>query len=212
MGLYPETITLMVTEESGIRWPSDLLGKRIDMGLPSSGRFASISRLFELLGIQSSDFKGVFGFTQNRAIDELCQNTIDATLFIAGHPNSNVARAIRECRVRLIPFEGPGIEEALATSADYQKTRIPWGTYPELPSAIISYAVYSTVVTRADVDPALVETVVTRTLENLDALSVSSPVLAGITADGLRNNGLTAPLHPGAERAYSGFNSGEGGS
>ena len=66
-----------------------------------------------------------------------------------------------------------------------------------------SYAVFSTIVTRADVDPELVETFVARTIENIEDLPKTSAVLTGLTVEGLRTNGLTAPLHPGAERAYA---------
>jgi len=206
MGLYPETITIIVGAESGINKPADLIGKRIDMGPLSSGRFASISRLFELLDIKSADFKHLFGFTQARAIDELCDGYIDATVFIVGHPNSNVARALSECGARMISFDGPVIETSLGAATDYEKILIPWTTYPDLAVNVNSYAVFSTIVTRTDVDPGLVETFVARTLENLEDLSEISAVLTGLTMEGLRTNGLTAPLHPGAERAYAATN------
>ena len=203
MGLYPEAITIIVSAESGINSLADLIGKRIDMGFPSSGRFASITRLFELLDIESSDFKGVFGFTQGRAIDELCANHIDATVLIVGHPNSNVSRAMSECGAKMISFDGPVIETSLGAATDYQKAVVTSTTYPALESDIISYAVYSTIVTRADVAPELVDIFVTQTLENLENLSMESDILAGLTVEGLRTNGLTAPLHPGAEQAFN---------
>ena len=207
MGLYPETITVIVSAESGIARPAGLIGKRVDIGPPSSGRYASISRLLEVLDYKLSDFKSTFGFTQARAIDELCAGHIDATIFIVGHPNKNVARAMDECGARMISFDGPLIETSLGAATDYQKILIPWRTYPDLAPDVNSYAVFSTIVTRADTDPELVETFVVRTLENLDDLSIASTVLAGVTVEGLRSNGLTAPLHPGAERAYSAANS-----
>ena len=202
MGLYPETITVIVSAESGINSPADLVGNRIDMGVPSSGRFASITRLFELLDIKSSDFEGIFGFTQSRAIDELCANHIDATVLIVGHPSSNVSRAINECGAKIISFDGPLIEASLSVATDYQKTAITSTTYPVLEENVISYAVYSTIVTRVDVAPELVDTFVTRTLENLENMSTESEIFSGLTVESLRTNGLTAPLHPGAEQAF----------
>jgi TRAP transporter TAXI family solute receptor len=205
MGLYPETITIIARAESGIERPADLVGKSVDMGPPSSGRFASISRLFELFDFKLSDFESVFGFTQARAIDELCAGNLDAAVLIVGHPNSNVARALEECGAQLIPFDNQLIEQTLGAATDYQKLTIPLTSYPELAADVSSYAVFSTIVTRADVDTKLVEIFVTRILENLDDLSNTSAVLSGLSTEGLRNNGLTAPLHPGAELAYSAF-------
>ena len=205
MGLYPETITLIVSAESGITRPADLIGKHIDMGPPSSSRFASVSRLFDLLKIKPTDFKSVLGFTPDRAIDELCGGNVDAIVFIVGHPNANVARAMSECGAQMISLDGPVIEASLGTAKEYLKIQIPATTYPGLNTNVDSYAVYSTIVTRADIDAELINTFVTRILENLNGLAKASEVLVGLTMDGMRDNGLTAPLHPGAERAYKAF-------
>ena len=208
MGLYPETITFIVAADSGITGLADLAGKRVDMGPPSSTRFASMSRLLALLKIDPADFHSVLGFTQDRAIDELCAGNVDATLFIVGHPNNNVARAMKECHAIMVSLDGAAVKAGLGEALEYRRILIPADTYPDLNTDVNSYAVYATVVTRADTSPKLVETFVTRTLQSLEALAKASEVLDGLTEAGLRVNGLAAPLHPGAERAYSEFEQG----
>jgi TRAP-type uncharacterized transport system substrate-binding protein len=50
-----------------------------------------------------------------------------------------------------------------------------------------------------------VEVFVRQTLNALPALARRAPVLAGLDPAEMRSRGLTAPLHPGAARAFEAF-------
>jgi len=51
-------------------------------------------------------------------------------------------------------------------------------------------------------DPAIVRSLVATALTDLPELAARAPVLAGMTPETMRSEGLTAPLHPGAEAAF----------
>ena len=83
------------------------------------------------------------------------------------------------------------------------RSTIPAGTYPSLTSDVPAFAVTATLVTRSDVDADIVEALVSDTLAALPDLAVRSPLFEGLSPMAMRSRGLTAPLHPGAEAAFS---------
>jgi TRAP transporter TAXI family solute receptor len=124
-------------------------------------------------------------------------------VLIAGHPNAAVARATERCGAVIVPVAGPTVERAFAGSSDFVRSTIPAGAYPGVAADIPSFAVTATVITRADMDAETVEALVAGTLTALPALALRSPLLAGLSPTDMRTRGFTAPLHPGAQAAFS---------
>lgn len=57
MALYSEPFNLIARRDANIAGIHDLVGKRIDIGQPSSGRQATINAVMEVFGIKRSDFR-----------------------------------------------------------------------------------------------------------------------------------------------------------
>lgn len=203
MSLYPETLTLLARADAGIANVADLIGKRVDIGHPASGRRATIDWLLSALETESTDFAEIAELPSGNALDALCEGSIDATLLIVGHPNAAVRRALATCDTVLIPFSGPAIDAVIADSAYFEPAAIPAGSYPGMTSDIPSFAVTATIVTLADQNPDLVGELVTRTLESLHAVGQRAPVLSGLDPSEMATRGLTAPIHPGATAAFA---------
>jgi TRAP transporter TAXI family solute receptor len=87
MSLYPEALTILTRADSGIEGSADLLGRSVDIGHPSSGRHATIVRLLGALRLGEANFTELTEFTDNAAINELCDGRLDAVVLIVGHPN-----------------------------------------------------------------------------------------------------------------------------
>jgi TRAP transporter TAXI family solute receptor len=203
--LFPETLTLLVRGDVPIESVADLAGKSFDIGRPGSGRNASLSRLMALLSIEHEVFGRVEELEPATAIDDLCAGRLDATILITGHPNAIVARALRNCDVRLMDFRGPSVDGFLGNDPSFSQSLIPLATYPQLTSDIRSWAVTATVVARADTDARTVEAFVASLLANLPMLARTNPLFAGLTHETMRTRGMSAPLHPGAIRAFDAF-------
>lgn len=205
MSLYPEAVTVLTRRGAGIKVPLDLLGKRIDIGHPTSGRHATVRRVLAELSDSDDDFAYVSQLPDASAIAELCAGNIDAVVLIVGHPNAAVERTLRNCDVFLLPFTGNAIDAVFNASTDYVRTAIQRGIYPDLNYSVPSYAVTATLVTRDDIDPALVKEVVGSTLASLDMLKASTPIFSRVDLNGMNSRGLTAPLHPAAGAAFGAF-------
>lgn len=200
--LYPETLTVLVREGVTINTPQDLAGKSVDIGQPASGRNASFRRLMTVLGTNSDMFSRLEELTPDSAIDDICAGRLDATILITGHPNALVARALRDCEARLVGFSGPRVDAELANDPGFAKNLIPISTYPQLTSDIQSWAVMATIVAREDTDAETVERFTRILIENLEPLAASNPLFRDLHPEAMRNRGMSAPLHPGAARAF----------
>jgi uncharacterized protein len=205
MALYPEPFTLIARADAAIASAADLVGKRVDIGHPSSGRHATMRLFMDIAGLTGESFADVQELQSGAAIDALCQGRIDATALIVGHPNAPVARALAACDAVLVPVTGPSVDAFVAGNDDYGRYFIPMQAYPELRGDVATFAVTATVVTDAAVDDATVGALVRHTLENLDTLRSRVPILADLDPYAMRANGLSAPLHPAAAAAFDAF-------
>ena len=203
MGLYSETLTIVARRDAGIASLTDLSGKRIDVGHPASGRRATVDQILEVLGLKYPDFSQVAELPVGTALEALCEKDIYATLLIVGHPNAGVERVLKECDAVLVPVTDEASSAIIAALPDMKKSVIAQESYLEMVAAIPSVAVTATVVTRADVDPGIVASLVNNTLANLEILARDAPVLKKLDPMEMPLVGLTAPLHPGAKEAFA---------
>jgi TRAP transporter TAXI family solute receptor len=205
MSLHAEPLTLLVRRDAGVRGFADLRNRRVDLGHPSSGRRATIGVLMRAYGIAPEAFAATFELQASAAIAELCAERIDATLLIVGHPNAAVARALRDCAVSIAPITGPEAAALVVEGSAYSSLVIPASTYPELAEDVRTFGVSATLVTLASMPEATAEVFVRETLNALPSLARRAPVLAGLDPAEMRSRGLSAPLHPGAARAFEAF-------
>jgi TRAP transporter TAXI family solute receptor len=160
MSLYPEPFTLVARPEAGIRGIRDLVGKRVDVGHPASGRQGTVRAVMERFRIKLSDFSFVAELPGSDAIDELCRGRIDATMLIIGHPSKAIGRAMNECAAELVSLGGPEIDELVAHSDDYHRASIPLRSYARPDGDVATFAVWATAVTLASMKDDVVEALV----------------------------------------------------
>lgn len=203
MSLYSETLGVLVAPSTDIKGLADLRGKRVDVGVPSSGRRATVDRILATLGYAPVDFAALAELPAGVAIDSLCSGAIDATLLIVGHPNAAVGRALATCGARLVPLTPAEMQAVVADNPAMRKAFIPMTAYPSQTRDVDSVAVTATVVTRADTDAETVAALVLDTVSNLDLLAQRAPVLSRLSPRDMRKVGLSAPLHPGAEAGFA---------
>jgi TRAP transporter TAXI family solute receptor len=205
MSLYPEPFNLIVRGDAGIDSFTDLIGKRVDIGHPSSARQATMRAVVAAYGLDTSDFAQVVELPTGSAVAELCAGRIDATALIIGHPSVGIARALGECGAKLVPLAGPEIDALLVAHDDFSRVYVPMQSYPSMPGDVASFAVRATVVTLASENAGNVEALVTDTLAALEHLQETTPILSALEPFAMREIGLTAPLHPAAEAAFAEF-------
>src|SRR5690349_15106058 len=84
--VYPETLTIVAREDSGIRSLQDLKGKRVSLGTAGSGTRTTMELILAAAGLRKEDLKAALDTKIVEMAPALCENKMDAFAFVAGHP------------------------------------------------------------------------------------------------------------------------------
>jgi TRAP transporter TAXI family solute receptor len=122
-------------------------------------------------------------------------------MLIVGHPSPLVKAQQAACAINLVAITGPAIDKLLRKHLYYQHETIPAELYG-LPTDVPTFGGRATLVTSASVDSRVVAVVAKEVLGHLAELRTLHPALARLRPSQMVNDGLTAPLHPGAEQVY----------
>ena len=204
--LYPEAFTIIARQDSNIAQLSDLVGKRIDIGNVGSGEHASMQLLMQQLNWKQTDFPVISVLDADERAQALCDNQIDAFVYIAGHPNGAIREATNSCDTQLVSIAPEQLKSILATHPEYKAMTIPGGLYRGNDSDISTFGVAATLLTTDELDEETAYQIVKTTMENLQQLERSHPALKGLKPEDMANAGLTVPLHPGAIRYFKEHN------
>src|SRR6185436_3740743 len=119
--VYPELLTLMARDDANIRRFEDLKGKRVSIGSSGSGTRATMDLVMDAFGLKRSDLKTAAEMKFVEMPTALCENRIDAFVFVAGHPNAIFQDAAGGCKARVVPVDGPPIDALIADRPYYTK-------------------------------------------------------------------------------------------
>ncbi len=201
--LYPECVTLVATEDSGIRRIEDLRGKRVNIGNPGSGQRYNAIQILEAAGIDWKRDLHVEGVKAAESAKLLQDGRIDAFFYTVGHPAGLITEATAgRRRVRFVPITG--IEALTAAYPYYAPAVVPGALYPKALNSrdIPTVGVLTGLVTSADEPNEVVYALVKALFEDLDEFRKAHPAFAGLDPKQMVTAGLSAPLHPGALRYY----------
>ncbi|WP_458525472.1 TAXI family TRAP transporter solute-binding subunit [Onishia taeanensis] len=200
--LHSEPFTLVVRRRAGIDHFQDLPGHAINLGNPGSGQRGTMDVVMNAVGWTRSDFTQASGLPADQQAFELCHGNIQAMVYTVGHPDRSVGNAIRLCDARLIDVEGDVIEALLAEHPYYSRARIPAGLYGPDQAAVDTFGVRATLIASSATDPDLVYDTVKAVFENLPRFQDHHPAFDELSPSIMIHEGLSAPLHEGAERYY----------
>ena len=201
MSLYPEVLTLMAPADSAIRSLDDFKGMRINVGPQGSGTRATWDNLQNELKWSEDDLKRTVEERPDRAGESLCSGELDGNLLMVGHPSPIVKEDLARCRLWFIPIQGPDVERLVAQRPYYAADSIRASVYG-LTNDVPTFGARATLVTTAEMPESVVYAMTKALLDDLDELRVAHPALAFLEPARMATDALTAPLHPGAERAF----------
>ncbi|MGF6228835.1 TRAP transporter TAXI family solute receptor [Inquilinus ginsengisoli] len=200
--VHPEPFTVLVRKEAGVAAFTDLKGKRFNVGNPGSGTRASMEELLTALGWTLADFSLASELKADEHGPALCDDKIDGFFYGVGHPSANIQDPTTTCGAKLLSLTGPAVDKLLAEKSYYARATIPGGLYNANPDATETYGVTATLVTSAGTDEEAVYQLVRAVFENFDEFKSLHPAFAHLDPKQMVKAGLSAPLHPGAERYY----------
>src|ERR1051325_7647533 len=200
--VHPEPFTVLARKEAGVAKFEDFKGKRFNVGNPGSGTRLSMEELLASMGWKRSDFSLASELKADEHGPALCDNKIDGFYYGVGHPSANIQDPTTTCGAKLIPLMGAAIDKLTAEHPYYAKATIPGGMYSNNPNPTQTYGVLATLVTSAKVPDDVVYNLVKATFDNFDECKKLHPAFANLDPAHMVKDGLSAPLHPGAEKFY----------
>jgi TRAP transporter TAXI family solute receptor len=200
--VHPEPVTVLARRDSGINNIMDVKGKRHNIGNPGSGTRGTWEVLEKALGWQRSDLKLASELKSAEMSQALCDNKIDSYFWLVGHPSASTKEAVASCNAKIVNVTGPAIDKLVKDNSYYRYATIPGGMYAGNPKDIKTYGVGATFVTSAKVPDNVVYELVKAVFTNLDDFKKLHPAFKNLKASEMIKDGLSAPLHPGAIKAY----------
>ena len=200
--VHGEPFTVVARADSGVNTFEDLFGKRVNVGNPGSGQRATMDVVLNAMGKSDKDFALASELKPAEQSAALGDNKVDAIIYTVGHPNGSIQEATSTVDAKLIPVTGEAIDKLVADNPYYAKAVIPGGLYNGTADDVETFGVKATFVTSADVPDEVVYTVVKAVFDNFDRFKGLHPAFATLKEEEMIKDGLSAPLHPGAEKYY----------
>ena len=200
--LYPESIHLVASRDSGIQSVADLKGKRVSLDEPGSGTLVDARLILGAYGLSESDIEAEF-LKPNQAADRMRDGAMDAFFFVGGFPAGAIVELASNTDITIVPIAGAEADKVVSDYEFFATDTIPAATYEGQEGDVQTLSVGAQWVTSADQPEELIYEI-TKALWNdnsrklLDAGHAKGKVIVLDTA----LDGVGIPLHPGAERFY----------
>jgi len=200
--IHPEPFTVVARADAGIAVFDDLKGHRVNIGNPGSGQRGTMEVVMNAMGWTKKDFREVLELKSRDQSAALCAGRIDAMVFTVGHPSQSIKEATTSCDSVLVDVMGKAVDALVKENDYYSYASIPAGMYRGTPSETKTFGVGATFVTSAGVPDDAVYDLVKSVFDDFDAFKTLHPAFKNLNKAEMIKNGLSAPLHPGAEKYY----------
>jgi uncharacterized protein len=191
-----------------LRAVGDLRGKRLAVGLPTSGMVQHVHAIFGALGLSFADFTPVY-LDFAAGADALAAGEVDAQ-FQCPIPNQVMTDLAARVELRVLAYAAGQIETVMRAVPHYRATVMRKHAIRGLEQDVAQIAVVNVLATHARVPEPVVCDVVGAVIKAADELGRINPLFAGLQDlfAPLRLAGPSAlefggvSLHSGALRAY----------
>lgn len=203
MALHPETLAIVVKNDSPIKSFSDLKGKAFNLGPDGSSPRLVMSALTAALEWAPADSAKATSLPLADQATALCLGSVEAISYVVPHPNAAVAQAMTQCPTRLVPLLPSEVSALTAKNAAYMAGTIRAGDYSGMGVDVPSVGVRAMLVTTDKVPAAAVELLVNAVLTNQAAMGLVHTSLANLSEADVKAAETVVPLHEGAKTAVA---------
>ena len=199
--LYPEPVQLVARADAGINSPSDLRGKRVALGPLGSGAEVNALKVLEAAGLSERDLAAAERLEAGEAADYLRDGRLEAAFFTVAVGAAVISDLAVSQRIKVVDIAGPYAQRLMEMEDFYAPVTIPAGTYTQVGQAQ-TVGVVSIVVAREDLPEQLVYDFITAVFNNVNVIHSAHSAGRQVTLESALD-GMTVPLHPGAQRFFA---------
>jgi TRAP transporter TAXI family solute receptor len=196
--IYPNYVQVVASAESGITSFADLKGKSMSVGAPASGTELNAREIFAAAGMSYDDLSRLEYLPYAESAELIKNRQLDSTLQSSGLGVAFIKDLAATMDINIVAIPADLVE---SIGAPYVPSVIPAGTYDGQDVDVPTAAIGNILVTRAGVSDETAYQMTKLLFENLERLKASHSAAGGIDP-AKAMEGLSIPLHPGAERYY----------
>ncbi|WP_369404798.1 TAXI family TRAP transporter solute-binding subunit [Piscibacillus salipiscarius] len=196
--IYPETIQIVTTADSGIETVEDLVGKRVAVGDVGSGTEANAEQILGAHDITFDDISAEhMGFGD--ASTNLQDGNIDAAFVTSGTPTASIQELSATTDIRLVSINEDKIKQLMDEYPYYAKQEISADSYENFDSTATTVAVQAMLIASNDLPEDQVYEMVKAIFENKGDIEEAHERGKELTVE-TAQDGMSIDLHPGAEK------------
>lgn len=198
--IYPETIQVVVMEDSGIETISDLEGMRVAVGDAGSGTEANAVQILEAHGLTLEDISPQY-LSFADASTNLQDGNIDAAFITSGTPTGAVQELSAQQDIKLLSIEEDALATLLEEYSYYTEVQLDEDTYENFDATATTVAVQAMVIASNELSEDQVYEIMDAIFNNLDVIANSHIRGEELNVE-TALDGMSIPLHPGAAKFY----------
>ncbi|CDO04514.1 TRAP transporter solute receptor, TAXI family [Oceanobacillus picturae] len=196
--LYPETIQIVTTADSGIASVEDLAGKTVSVGAPGSGTFVNAEQILEIHGMTMDDID-----QQNLDFGEstggIQDGNIDAAFITSGTPTGAVEGLAATVDISIVPIEQEKVDALVEKYPYYAADTVPAETYSGQAEEVNTVAVLAMLAVTNSLSEDAVYDITKAIYENTDGMAHAKAEF--ISTDSALD-GIGIDVHPGAQKYF----------
>jgi hypothetical protein len=198
--LYPETVQIVALADRGINSVYDLKGKRVAVGAAGSGTEVNARQILAAARITYNDIKVQY-LSFAEAASNLKDGNIDAAFVTAGHPTAAIVDLAAVRKIVLVPVADEIIRSLQKDYPFYVKIVVPAGTYKGVDTDAVTVAVKAMLAVRAEMPEDLAYQLLKTMYANQKRL-IEAHAKGELIIPETGKEGMSIPLHPGAEKFF----------
>ncbi len=198
--LYPEYLHVVASVDSGIKQIADFKGKKVSVGARGSGNEANCRQIFEFYGLNYDNITPIF-LPYGETADMFKDRQVDAFVFTIGTPNPAIQDITTMQAIQFVPVDGKERDEIVAKFPYFAKDQIPANSYKGQTQPVETLSVQAMLIVNKNVSDDVVYAITKTIFDNIPELAKAHNKAAEFDL-AKAMNGVTIPLHPGAEKYF----------
>lgn len=203
MLLHGEPFTVVARRDAGITGLADLVGKRVNIGVPGSDQRVVMQQVMAAMGWSRASFTLADELTGPEQSLALCHDRIQAMVAIVAHPDTGLAKTMALCDAELVEVAGAEIDGLIAEKSYFSIAEIPAETYENQASVVKTFGIRVAAVVTEDMPDTTAYDIVQSVLGNFDRFKRFHPAWRQLQPRDMKSDGESVPMHPGAIKKFS---------
>jgi hypothetical protein len=199
--LYQEHCQIQARRDAKIATVKDLKGKRVCVGPLGSGTEQNAMQILEAYGMSFNDLGKVERLTATESSDYLKDGRLDAAFYSVGVGASGLVDTAMTVDSVIVPVDGQAAESLIKKYPFFTKAIVPKTAYKGMEADVPTVAVMAILVARAEMEEAMAYQITKVIFDNIKDIERAHAKGKEVTLESALN-GMSIPLHPGAEKFF----------